>query len=190
MTRMLISMFCILALVGAIFFAPHVPMRLRRFGERIRPSAAFAAVLFLFIISPRLALAAVTGATTSTDLTNVWLVVVAIATPVLTYAATAAGHAIAVRLKIQAGSAAADDLDQALEHGVNLALTALGSFAAHNSAVTLPAGPVANAVQLVLKLAPAAVSSLGINEAEVTQMLIGRIGKLLGQPTTVSPAAS
>ncbi|GEM_PF-3369533 len=123
------------------------------------------------------------------DLSTVWAIIIAIVTPVLTFAASALAHAVAARLHIQSGSAAADDLDQALEHGVNLVIAALGSLATHNVGVNLPAGPVGNAVALVLKLAPAAVKSLGITESEVTQLLIVKISLLLGQPAPVAPAA-
>lgn len=114
------------------------------------------------------------------DLTTVWAIVIAVATPVLTFATSAVAHAVAARLHIQSGSAAADDLDQALEHGVNLVLAALGSVAVHNGSVTLPQGPMANAVVLILKLAPAAVKSLGITADEVTQLLDAKVSRLLG----------
>lgn len=149
----------------------------------IRYLPACVAALLLSVLAPALALAD-TGAATRADLSTIWPVVLTIAGAVIAYSAKTAGSAISARLKIQSGSAAADDLDQALEHGANLLLNFLGSFAAHNEAVALPAGVVAQAIQLVLKLAPAAIGSLGISEAEVTQMLTGKIGKALGQPVT------
>ncbi len=123
------------------------------------------------------------------DLSTVWAIIIAIVTPVLTFSASALARAVAARLHIQSGSAAADDLDQALEHGVNLVIAALGSLATHNVGVTLPPGPVANAVVLVLKLAPAAVQSLGVTEGEVTQLLTAKISLLLGQSAPAAQAA-
>ncbi len=178
----------LLAPLGAFLFASFVvPCRtlLERTARPALGAGAFLAVLGL----PATAIAGTPGATTSADLSQVWLVIISVATPVLAFFASTLAKTIGAHLKIKSGSAAQDDLDQALEHGVNLVLDALGSVAAHNEKVKLPAGALSTAAQMVLKLAPAAASYLGVTEQDVVSMITGRIGRLFAQPAAPASIA-
>ncbi|MDE2342904.1 MAG: hypothetical protein KGL63_05845 [Betaproteobacteria bacterium] len=118
------------------------------------------------------------------SLADIWTSAIAVTGAVLAYAVPAVSNALSARLKLQAGSAAADDLDQALQHGEGLLLDAMQIWSTHNQSVAIKSGPLANAVSLVLKLAPSAASILGITDEEVEQILISRVSKILGQPVT------
>ena len=186
----LITLFALvlLAPLGAFLFARFVVPHCWLLERPARPalaSGAFLAVLGL----PATAMAGTPGATASADLSQAWLVIISIATPVLAFFASSLAKTIGAHLKIKSGSAAQDDLDQALEHGVNLVLDALGSVAAHNEKVTRPAGALSTAAQMVLKLAPAAAGYLGVTEQDVVSMITGRIGRLFAQPAAPASIA-
>jgi hypothetical protein len=116
------------------------------------------------------------------DLSTVWPLVLSASAAVLTTFGSKALLAIEARLKIQNGSAAADDLDQAMAHGEVLLMDGMKSLAAHNANVTVSAVPLANAVALVQKLAPAAETALGITPQEIESILLARIGVKISAP--------
>ena len=124
------------------------------------------------------------------DLSNVWSILITIATPVAIYFAASLAKTIESRLKIQSGSTAADDLDQALMHGVDIGLQLLKDLAVKDSHVVIPPGTLSNVVSLVIKLAPAAVKSLGITEEEVEKILIAKISKTMGDTSVTTPPKS
>ena len=137
---------------------------------------ACAAILGFALFSPRLALAAMSTPAQILDLTPLWNWVLSFAIAALAYYGRRALIAVESRLNIQSGSAAADDLDQALVHGEAFLLNGLKALAESTSTVTISAGPLANAVALVQKLAPAAEAALGIMPADIENILLARIG--------------
>jgi hypothetical protein len=123
------------------------------------------------------------------NLSAIWQIVLSLAG-----AAVAAGVPVGLswlhaRLKLQGGSQAADDLDQALEHGVALVMDTLSSVAQHNEAVTVPVGAFSTAAAMVAKLAPAAISYLGITPAEIQSLISAKFAATVKKPVTTAPAA-
>jgi hypothetical protein len=184
-------MYLILALIlGVLLLAIMAARALCRFSlflPRCRPVGfmplALAAV-GLLLFSPRLTLAAETAPAQVLDLAPLWNWALSFAIAALAFYGRRALIAIESRLNIQSGSAAADDLDQALVHGEAFLLNGLKALAASTSTVTISAGPLANAVALVQKLAPAAEAALGVTPADIENILLARIG------VKVAPAAA
>ncbi|HVE20666.1 MAG TPA: hypothetical protein VNC39_01705 [Acidocella sp.] len=189
-----IDMFFLMLTLGMLALALTFTPATRRLVSTVaifRPgrvglaSLAFGAVLGAILFSPRLALAATGAPAQVVDLTQLWGWVLSVAIAVITFYGRRALVAIESRLSIQSGSAAADDLDQALVHGEAFLMNGLKALAASTSTVTIAAGPLANAVSLVQKLAPAAEDALGVTPADIEAMLLARIGV----PAATIPAA-
>ncbi len=82
-------------------------------------------------------------------------------------------------LKLKNGSAAADDLDQALQHGENLIVDWFLSMESHNRTIRVPDDVLAQTAQKVLVLAPAAISHLGATPATLAPILQARFTQWL-----------
>jgi hypothetical protein len=178
-------------ILGALLLALMVALLVRDlffFTALLRPAGrgclrlALAVIVGLLALSPHLALAATGAPTQSIALSDIWQITLSLAC-----AAFAAGVPILIslankHLKLTAGSQAANDLDQALEHGAALVLDFLKSLAAHNQALTLPSGALASAAALVAKLAPAAIAELGITPDEIASLITARVGARTNAP--------
>ncbi|HTJ89049.1 MAG TPA: hypothetical protein VL356_02565 [Acidocella sp.] len=147
-----------------------------RYGCFAMRAVACLALAALAVLSPGLALAATSAPAQTVDLTPIWSWALSLAIAVSAFYGRRALIAIEGRLRIQSGSAAADDLDQALVHGEAFLIAGLKALAASTSTVTIAAGPLANAVALVRKLAPAAEVALGVTPADIEAILLARIG--------------
>jgi hypothetical protein len=124
------------------------------------------------------------------DLSAVWQIVGALAAATATAGVPVLIAVLNKHLGVKAGSQAADDLDQALEHGVALVLDTVSSIAAHNETVTVPVGAFGSAAALVAKLAPAAVSYLGITPAEIESLISAKFAATAKKTVVISPAAA
>lgn len=121
------------------------------------------------------------------DLSADWQILLSLAGAAVTASVPVLLRWLHKSLHLQAGSQAATDLDRALEHGVALVLDTVKSIAANNETVTVPAGVYGKAAELVAKLAPAAVSYLGITPGEIETLISARMAKA-GHAVTTSPS--
>jgi hypothetical protein len=111
---------------------------------------------------------------THTSIATFWTLFLPTALAVIAAIGTWATSTLAGKLKFDKGSQALDDFDQAMAHGVALLEDTLQGFAAHNSTVSIP-NTLSGAVQLVLSLAPAVESALGITPESIAQLLVAKL---------------
>ena len=126
-------MFLLMLILGAMALALVFALAAIRPRRPGLARWAFAAMLGFALFSPRLALAATGAATQSVDLSAIWQIVLALAGTAVTVGVPVLISATNKRLRLTAGSQAADDLDQALAHGAALALDLLKSVAAQTA---------------------------------------------------------
>jgi len=132
---------------------------------------------------------------TQINIAGFWSIFMPLAVAGLGAVAAWATKLLARSLKLNAGSQALDDFDQAMAHGLALAEDTLQSVAAHNGTIDVPSA-LAQAARLVLTLAPAAVSALGITPAAVAALITSKLSpeaaaraKAAAATTTVTNAS-
>jgi hypothetical protein len=114
-----------------------------------------------------------------TDITLLWTTIGTVAAAPAAYLANYAIYKAGRLLKLKGNSQVQDDLDQALEHGFNLAVDWFKSVEAHNGYVQIPNSKLADIAATVLKMAPAAEATLGVTPTEIGTMVQGKLSTWL-----------
>jgi hypothetical protein len=112
------------------------------------------------------------------DLSTVWHVVAIIVGAVMSYAIPVITTKAVAFLHLKAGSQAADDIDQALEHALGLVIDGVNVLAANYSTVAIKNQVLAQAADMVIKLAPAAADHLNLTTADVITLITAKLAKL------------